>query len=167
MKLKSLALAAALAASVVPAFADNQGITLIDVGDNAYGNIYQATFAALSGSPGVVLNGGTDIITFSGALAGVYNVVLNGSAQFVNSLAGTLNLVPVSITPGPNGFTFFSTINTLSPNFALQLNGIAQADAQYSGNISVTAIPEPETYALVLAGLGVMTFVARRRRPQR
>jgi hypothetical protein len=29
---------------------------------------------------------------------------------------------------------------------------------------SVTAIPEPETYAMLLAGLGLMGFVARRRR---
>jgi PEP-CTERM motif-containing protein len=28
----------------------------------------------------------------------------------------------------------------------------------------VTAIPEPETYAMLLAGLGLMVFVARRRR---
>jgi hypothetical protein len=33
-------------------------------------------------------------------------------------------------------------------------------------NVSVvtTPVPEPETYALMLAGLGVMTFVARRRK---
>ena len=31
---------------------------------------------------------------------------------------------------------------------------------------SVSAIPEPQTYALLLAGLGVIGFVARRRRPQ-
>ncbi len=30
-------------------------------------------------------------------------------------------------------------------------------------NISVTAVPEPETYALLLAGLGVMGAIARRR----
>ncbi len=32
-------------------------------------------------------------------------------------------------------------------------------------NISVTAVPEPQTYALMLAGLGVIGYVARRRRP--
>lgn len=31
-------------------------------------------------------------------------------------------------------------------------------------NVSVTAVPEPETYALFLAGLGLMGAVARRRR---
>jgi hypothetical protein len=33
--------------------------------------------------------------------------------------------------------------------------------------LSVTAVPEPETYALMLAGLGIVGFVARRRRPDR
>jgi hypothetical protein len=30
-------------------------------------------------------------------------------------------------------------------------------------SLSVTPVPEPETYALLLAGLGLMGFVARRR----
>ncbi len=31
-------------------------------------------------------------------------------------------------------------------------------------NVSVTAVPEPETYALFMAGLGLMGFMARRRK---
>jgi hypothetical protein len=30
---------------------------------------------------------------------------------------------------------------------------------------AVAPIPEPETYAMLLAGLGMMAFLARRRRP--
>jgi hypothetical protein len=29
---------------------------------------------------------------------------------------------------------------------------------------SINAVPEPETYAMMLAGLGVMGFIARRRK---
>lgn len=36
----------------------------------------------------------------------------------------------------------------------------------YLGGISVTAVPEPETYALMLAGLGLIGFSARRRKTQ-
>lgn len=36
--------------------------------------------------------------------------------------------------------------------------------AEYTGKLFTTAVPEPETYALFLAGLGAITFVARRRR---
>jgi len=35
--------------------------------------------------------------------------------------------------------------------------------ASYGGNLTVTPIPEPEIYAMMAAGLGLMGFVARRR----
>lgn len=42
----------------------------------------------------------------------------------------------------------------------LTLNG-----SVYTGEINVTAVPEPEAYAMMLAGLGLIAFVARRRKP--
>jgi len=40
----------------------------------------------------------------------------------------------------------------------------AGTDAFEVSNFSVTAVPEPETYALMLAGLGALGFIARRRK---
>ena len=39
-----------------------------------------------------------------------------------------------------------------------------QVAASYGGTINLSPIPEPETYALMLAGLGVVGWMARRRR---
>ena len=44
--------------------------------------------------------------------------------------------------------------------FATSLGGLKVDDVQ----VSVTAVPEPETYAMMLAGLGLMATVARRRK---
>lgn len=53
--------------------------------------------------------------------------------------------------------------------YSLTLTGVNSASqGSYGGNIAVTPltpVPEPETYALMLAGLGALGFVARRRRP--
>jgi hypothetical protein len=37
-------------------------------------------------------------------------------------------------------------------------------NAVFQGNLSIAAVPEPSTYALMLGGLGLVGFVARRRR---
>lgn len=52
-------------------------------------------------------------------------------------------------------------------DFVLGFNDGYKVDADYDDlvvGIKVSVVPEPETYALMLAGLGIMGFVARRRR---
>jgi len=52
------------------------------------------------------------------------------------------------------------------PNFLVLGNGMGNnlfSDVSWSASL-VSAIPEPETYAMLLTGLGLMGFVARRRR---
>jgi len=46
----------------------------------------------------------------------------------------------------------------------IKVVGLTSNAAQFSGNVQITPVPEPETYALMLAGLGAIGFVARRRK---
>jgi hypothetical protein len=57
----------------------------------------------------------------------------------------------------PQTFTFTGFTNLASVTWA------DNATYHQFDNISVAAVPEPETYAMFLAGLGLMGFAARRR----
>ena len=67
------------------------------------------------------------------------------------------------INPGETSFAVVVRANTsnFSQGFFSGINGTT---ATVSSFAPVAAIPEPETYALMLAGLGVMGALARRRR---
>jgi hypothetical protein len=47
--------------------------------------------------------------------------------------------------------------------FVLDLAGAASVGAGYSGTYTVSAVPKPATYGMLLGGLGLLGFVARRR----
>lgn len=48
-------------------------------------------------------------------------------------------------------------------SFSMPIYGFSDATLLGSIEVSISAVPEPETYALLLAGLGVLGVVARRR----
>ncbi|MDQ2780905.1 MAG: FxDxF family PEP-CTERM protein [Pseudomonadota bacterium] len=101
------------------------------------------------------------------------------SSSITSVVNGNRNLNFSSITlTGPAGlFSFNKTLGdpfelwtlqtgTLAPgSYSLTLLGLnSSSPASYGGNVSISAVPEPETYALMLAGVGVIGFVATRRR---
>lgn len=100
--------------------------------------------------------------------AGNFNTIISSISLYSNAdgilFNGDDTNVASFLVPGGNtiGFTGESS---LGGNMYISISGIANGSlgGLYSGAISVSAIPEPETYAMLLAGLGIIGAIVRRR----
>lgn len=151
MKLKTLASSIILAFAASGAMADDQ----------------TATFSGLVASfdsVGTTLAGGKDVITFDGLASGFYDFTLTLSGQFMTLSSASLNGITGTIMN--NGKWSFAGIDGTSttPLVLTLMGATSKSSALYSGELSVAAVPEPETYAMFIAGLGALGFMARRRR---
>ena len=107
---------------------------------------------------------GLDYISFLWGSPDLYNTLTvkstgNPDAVFTVG-AASLNF---SVTNGNQAFSQYVEFFGNGAKITDLIFGSTQ-DAFEATNFSVTAIPEPETYALMLAGLGAVGFMARRRR---
>jgi hypothetical protein len=153
MKFKTLIAAVTLAASSFGAFAGS------------------ATFAGgvayFQNDPLAASHGFTQTINFSGLAAGLYDIVGGLSGTNMNFTAVDLDgagwdLTNVNGKKSKFGLGFLEV--TGGKPLTLTLKGTTfGAAGSYNGSISVTAVPEPETFAMLLAGLGLMGAIARRR----
>ena len=119
-------------------------------------------------------NGGSGYsVTNFTLLPGVYNTMLASLVLVYNPdgilsnaddlpLANSTMMMPgggslaLAFPSSPAGFYYLTVMGIANG----QLGGI------YNGAISVAVVPEPETYALMLGGLGLIGFMAARRRRQ-
>lgn len=107
--------------------------------------------------------------------------------NFVDTLVGSIahsSMVGLSVT----GYDLYDSTDTLvapgtmqstgvvdlwtiatggipAGNYYVKVSGtiVSNGSASYAGNLNVTPVPEPGTYAMLLAGLGVVAVGARRR----
>ena len=162
MKLRHLAAAAALAVGSASSFAISLGGLNLSTGSAGFSNTpiaglftdtltFTLTTASIAnGSITGVVNGNQDVDFTS--------IVISGPGGPFNYTLLLPDPVEVWATPAA-GFTLGAGAYTLT------LTGTNSASiGSYGGNFAVTPVPEPQTLALMLAGLGAVGFVARRRK---
>jgi len=111
-----------------------------------------------------------NISNFAVSLFDVSASVCGGAGAACTSL--TTGSLLATGTTGPNYVSLLDTLPLAAGTYAFDVTGTisglaAGQPASYVGNLqTVGAVPEPETYALLAGGLGMVGFMARRRKPQ-
>lgn len=114
----------------------------------------------LVGGAGDVYDAGTEVNDFNFSLAnGAFGI--GGGQTGPNQGADEHGVV--HLTTG-NPFTGFLGQNNLPANFQWNALDFNAAPAFARIDIEVSAVPEPETYAMLLAGLGLIGTISRRRK---
>jgi hypothetical protein len=157
----------------------------VDTATISGGTVYavnQSTFAAMPvGAVGdflsaglAPLNEGPSTMTFGTGLANIsflwgspdlYNILTVKSSDGT-SASFTAASLGFGVTDGNQSFSqyvqFVAAAGTTITSLIFGNN--PDRNAFEVANFNVTPVPEPETYALILAGLGAIGFITRRRR---
>jgi hypothetical protein len=148
--IKLLAAAAPLALSI------NASAETFTVGTATAGNTYSYNFSAADFLD-TVDNVFIDHVVFDLASAATvtFNATSSATAVLLNSGDPLYNFISADFV-SPLSLT--ASLAAGSYQF-----DIKSSTGVFTGALSVAAVPEPETYAMLLAGLGLIGFSARRR----
>lgn len=167
-KLKLLAVAAPLAFSLSSGTAN---ATVTNLTPDPFTGFYADAFTVGNGFFWDTINFSIDTPSLLDVSANTMDLHVAGMDIF--KIDGLLGGLKYSIN-GPGGF-FSGVLNGNDTDYNFNLTSIGDYHINligfgtgtqgglYGVGLSVTPVPEPENYAMLLAGLGMIGFVARRR----
>jgi hypothetical protein len=121
--------------------------------------------------------GVAQITAYNGAaVSGIYTLTVDSDGAIPGATwSGTATVTNLSLPTDTGGGSWrvagnpFGDAAITGLTFTALTSGLCQSECNNQSDYalsSVNAVHEPETYALMIAGLGALGFVARRRRPR-
>ena len=112
----------------------------------------------------------TEWLTFTNDLAGVYALTLDTSSSGIDFTSAILTGPggPYELVEEfDNGISEFWNLSSLfleAGTYTLTINGDNDSTGSLGGTVTINAVPEPGTWAMMLLGFGAAGFAMRRRR---
>ena len=112
----------------------------------------------------------TEWLTFTNDLAGVYALTLDTSSvgiDFTSAILTGPNGPFELVKEFDNGISEFWNLSSLfldAGTYTLTINGNNDSTGSLGGTVTINAVPEPGTWAMMLLGFGAAGFAMRRRR---
>jgi len=159
MKLKTLVAASLLAVSATGSYANT-----VFTASGSFSGMFSDTFDFTILTPMYLTNAGVTAV-----LTPDVNSTTGFDIKSVSWVGGPFVFNNVDTPLGGSLFQQYTAAVVpalLAPGtYSIQVTGVSlSAGASYTGNVTLAPVPEPETYALMLAGLGAIGYMARRRK---